>query len=231
MSLRVEGQGNVFPNDDNSGKKNIPLNGEVKIEFPQTEEKTDTPYPGTELEMKSRIGKNINSLAKKLESNKDLPIIQTQIAEDGGYVYTYADASGKIVGYIYKEHDGKVRSVSFENNEDFAVYSDIDQNNKIDSETIQMEDAGKNGQNITLLAKSLEENKKLQVIKTLTAQDGGHINLYGDLKGTLVGSVNKDSDGKVRNVAFVDGSNLSSYTDLTKDEIIDTGTFSRRKMD
>lgn len=77
--------------------------------------------------------------------------------------------------------------------------------------------------NIQDYAKFLENNKDYKVVSTIDVDDGGKIYLYEDSSGNRVGSVNKDSKGKIRNVALniADGGEVSLNED-NKDGKIDS---------
>ena len=65
--------------------------------------------------------------------------------------------------------------------------------------------------NIQDYAKFLEKNKDYKLADTIDVDDGGKIYLYEDSSGNRVGSVNKDSKGKIRNVGLdiADGGEVS----------------------
>lgn len=77
--------------------------------------------------------------------------------------------------------------------------------------------------NIQDYAKFLENNKDYKVASTIDVDDGGKIYLYEDSSGNRIGSVNKDSKGKIRNVALniADGGEVSLNED-NKDGKIDS---------
>ncbi len=65
--------------------------------------------------------------------------------------------------------------------------------------------------NANTYAEYFASNSQWSVINTIIADDGGKILIYGDENGKPVGSVNKDPEGKIRNVSlnFVNGGFLS----------------------
>ena len=54
--------------------------------------------------------------------------------------------------------------------------------------------------NVTRLATYVIYNNNLS--KVINADDGGRIELYTNSKGEIVGSLNKDKDGKIRNISI-----------------------------
>jgi len=78
------------------------------------------------------------------------------------------------------------------------------------------------GQDIGLYANRLLQNKNLKVGQELKASDGGTIDIFVNAQGETVGSINKDANGKIRNVAFEDKKEESSYNDVDKNGKIDS---------
>lgn len=149
------------------------------------------------------VGKSINSYSAQLLNNKSLKVGQTITAGDGGHISIFVDANGNVVGSINRDADGKIRNVAFEGADGSqASYNDRDENGTIDSVITKRDVDLPNEQKISKFAKNLESNKDLKVLREITADDGGHIYIYADSHGNVVGSVNKDPDGNVRNVFF-----------------------------
>lgn len=71
---------------------------------------------------------------------------------------------------------------------------------KYDSEVLQ--DKLKENDNIKDYAKFLESNKDYSLDKTIAADDGGKIYMYKNKDGEIVGSINKDANGNIRNVSL-----------------------------
>lgn len=173
------------------------------------------------------IGKNINSYSSKLLNNENYKIGQVLTASDGGHISIFVDAYGNTVGSINKDANGNVRNVSFQGKDGKTSYNDIDTNGTIDSEYAQKADNSKNGQNIGSLSAKLEGNGNYKIGRELKASDGGHIYIYVDAHGNLVGSINKDANGNVRNVSFERKDGSSYYNDMDKNGTIDNGTIAR----
>lgn len=78
--------------------------------------------------------------------------------------------------------------------------------------------------NIQDYASFLSSNSDYKVTKTIDAKDGGKIFIYEDGAGKTVGSVNKDANGKIRNVGLnvASGGEISLNTSNDDDEIVDT---------
>lgn len=80
---------------------------------------------------------------------------------------------------------------------------------KYDSENLQAK--LKENDNINDYAKFLETNNDYSISSTLDTPGGGKIYLYSDKNGNKVGSISKDKNGKVENVALniADGGEIS----------------------
>lgn len=78
--------------------------------------------------------------------------------------------------------------------------------------------------NIQDYASFLSSNSDYKVTKTIDAEDGGKIFIYEDGAGKRVGSVNKDANGKIHNVALnvASGGEISLNTSNDDDEMIYT---------
>lgn len=78
--------------------------------------------------------------------------------------------------------------------------------------------------NINTYAKYLEGNSAYHVADTIETEDGGKIYRYKDSNEKFIGSINKDSNGKIRNVALgiADGGEVSLSDHKGNDGIIDS---------
>lgn len=86
---------------------------------------------------------------------------------------------------------------------------------------------------INTYAKYLESNNLYHVADTINAADGGKIYLYEDSIGNRMGSINKDADGKIINVALniSDGGEISLNDSNGNDGIIDNRVVMSRNYD
>lgn len=78
--------------------------------------------------------------------------------------------------------------------------------------------------NIKDYAKFLENNKNYKIAKTIDVANGGKLYMYEDSAGNPVGSVNKDSNGNIKNVALniADGGEISLNDQNGNDGKIDS---------
>lgn len=84
MSLRVEGEGNVFLGNSSSKKIDGSQKGEINIDFPQSE-KDNKPYPGTGIEKTTQQPQTKKTYDK---NGKVIQLEETYPREDNGKLCT-----------------------------------------------------------------------------------------------------------------------------------------------
>ncbi len=99
----------------------------------------------------------------------------------------------------------------------------IDEIRKLNYNSPELKTKLSQNNNIADYANYFTSNSSFKLARTADTEDGGKIYMYEDKDGNHIGSVNKDKDGKIRNVSFdlADGGEISLNGNEKNDGKID----------